>query len=247
MALRMQVYGGLLYQDLLRRKELAPGGLLPPLFPLVFYNGVPPWNAQCELGRMVAPAPRGAGRFQVSQRYCVIDQRRLDRHALEGNGHVLSLLFQLELAQSPAVLRQVLVALAAWFEQDPQAPLRRSVRAWLGHQVGRCVARLGVHIADLAKELAMSEMKEFVDFGEMLVYHGREEGLAQGRAEGRAEGKAEGQREVLRLILAKRFGPLPPHLVDHVGRLPPERLGDLLGRAIEVPSLGMVFDEAPGN
>jgi predicted transposase YdaD len=35
MALRMLVYVGLLYQDLVRAKEFTPGGLLPPVLPIV--------------------------------------------------------------------------------------------------------------------------------------------------------------------------------------------------------------------
>lgn len=36
MALRMQVYIGLLYQDLVKRREFSPGGSLPPVLPVVF-------------------------------------------------------------------------------------------------------------------------------------------------------------------------------------------------------------------
>ncbi|HEY4565135.1 MAG TPA: Rpn family recombination-promoting nuclease/putative transposase, partial [Thermoanaerobaculia bacterium] len=39
MALRMMVYLGLFYQDLLKRGETTPSGKLPPVLPLVLYNG----------------------------------------------------------------------------------------------------------------------------------------------------------------------------------------------------------------
>lgn len=35
MAPRMMVYVGLLYQDLIRNKQLGPRGLLPPVLPIV--------------------------------------------------------------------------------------------------------------------------------------------------------------------------------------------------------------------
>ncbi|NHZ62278.1 Rpn family recombination-promoting nuclease/putative transposase [Massilia genomosp. 1] len=41
MALRMPTYVGLLCQDLVKRHELSPGLRLPPLLPLVLYNGGP--------------------------------------------------------------------------------------------------------------------------------------------------------------------------------------------------------------
>ena len=41
MAVRMLVYVGLLYQDLIRREEVKPGRPLPPVLPIVLYNGDP--------------------------------------------------------------------------------------------------------------------------------------------------------------------------------------------------------------
>ena len=45
MALRMQVDVGLLYQDLVKRHELPQPLQLPPVFPVLLYNGKRPWSA----------------------------------------------------------------------------------------------------------------------------------------------------------------------------------------------------------
>jgi hypothetical protein len=45
MALRMMVYVGLLYQDLIKRGEALADGRLPPVLPIVLYNGSPSWTA----------------------------------------------------------------------------------------------------------------------------------------------------------------------------------------------------------
>ena len=45
MALRMLVYVGLLYQELVKGKQLTANHKLPPVFPLVLYNGERPWTA----------------------------------------------------------------------------------------------------------------------------------------------------------------------------------------------------------
>jgi hypothetical protein len=39
MAMRMLVYVGLLYQELIKSKHFTDRGKLPPVFPLVLYNG----------------------------------------------------------------------------------------------------------------------------------------------------------------------------------------------------------------
>lgn len=39
MAVRIAAYVALLYQDLIEQKCLTPNGLLPPVLPVVLYNG----------------------------------------------------------------------------------------------------------------------------------------------------------------------------------------------------------------
>ena len=43
MALRMLIYAGLLWQHLLNEKRLPPDGRLPPILPVVLYNGDRRW------------------------------------------------------------------------------------------------------------------------------------------------------------------------------------------------------------
>ncbi|HEY3567796.1 MAG TPA: Rpn family recombination-promoting nuclease/putative transposase, partial [Thermoanaerobaculia bacterium] len=63
MALRMMVYLGLLYQDLLKRGETTPSGKLPPVLPLVLYNGYALWGAAREISELIEEAPGGLERY----------------------------------------------------------------------------------------------------------------------------------------------------------------------------------------
>ena len=58
MAVRILVYTGLLYQDLIRRGELGDAGRLPPVLPVVLYNGRPRWTAPVEVGDLISPVGR---------------------------------------------------------------------------------------------------------------------------------------------------------------------------------------------
>ncbi|HEX8611429.1 MAG TPA: Rpn family recombination-promoting nuclease/putative transposase [Telluria sp.] len=107
MALRMQTYVGLLCQDLVKRHELSPGLLLPPVLPLVFYNGAPRWSASMDLAALLTQAPAELAALQPSQRYVLIDQQRLDRAALDANADLLALLFRIELSVFPDVLKRI--------------------------------------------------------------------------------------------------------------------------------------------
>ena len=37
------------------RDPLGPHGVLPPVLPIVLYNGAPAWKAEAEVSRLIAP------------------------------------------------------------------------------------------------------------------------------------------------------------------------------------------------
>lgn len=49
MAVRIQTYVGLLYQDLIRTDRLTEDRQLPPVLPIVLYNGEPLWTAPADI------------------------------------------------------------------------------------------------------------------------------------------------------------------------------------------------------
>ena len=60
MAVRVLTYLGLLYQDLIHQKTVTAGQKLPPVLPIVLYNGKPRWGAATEIGQLIVsvrPAP----------------------------------------------------------------------------------------------------------------------------------------------------------------------------------------------
>ena len=83
MALRLLVYVGLLYQDLLRRQELPADGRLPPVLPMVLYHGAAPWTGAVAFQDLLAPAPPGLERYQPRFRYLLLDEERYPATALD--------------------------------------------------------------------------------------------------------------------------------------------------------------------
>ena len=69
MAVRVMVYLGLLYQDLIKTKQLTQTGRLPPVLPVVLYNGKPRWTAAEEIAELIEAVPGGLEHYL---RNCVI-------------------------------------------------------------------------------------------------------------------------------------------------------------------------------
>ena len=76
MAVRVLVYLGLLYQDLIRTGQTADGGRLPPVLPVVLYNGSPRWDAAQDVGDLIVPVPGGLERYRPQLRYLLLDEGR---------------------------------------------------------------------------------------------------------------------------------------------------------------------------
>ena len=77
MALRAMVYVGLLYQDLIKRREVTLPGKLPPVFPIVIYNGEAPWSAHRDVADLIESVPGGLGAYRPSLRYHLLDEGRV--------------------------------------------------------------------------------------------------------------------------------------------------------------------------
>ena len=76
MAVRIMDYAALLYQDLIRTRQLGETGHLPPIVPLVLYNGRPRWQAATDIGDLVFPVHGELDRYQPRLRYLLLDEGR---------------------------------------------------------------------------------------------------------------------------------------------------------------------------
>ena len=72
MALRMLTYICLLYEDLVKQKRLSPDQKLPPVLPIVLYDGQTPWTKPLEMSELVDPTD-GLDAFTPKFRYYLID------------------------------------------------------------------------------------------------------------------------------------------------------------------------------
>ena len=95
MALRMMVYVGLLYQDLIKQKQFGPDGLLPAIFPAVIYNGKRPWNAPLSLSELITQVPEPMRALLPNMSYYLLDEGRVQPLAPD---NILSAIIEMERA-----------------------------------------------------------------------------------------------------------------------------------------------------
>ena len=200
MALRVLEYTALLYGELLRGG--AKPGALPPVLPVVLYNGDAPWRPATEMRELIAAPPPALVPYQPSQRHVVLDERRARAEDFKLHGLTWAVA-QLEQSRSAADLARVARRLAALLGGAGQGELRRTFAHWLW-ALSRGLddsdpARQPPEDLDL-EEMAVSLEDRVREWRKPYIQQGREEGISLGR-----EQAMEHERQLLRRQAAMRF------------------------------------------
>lgn len=136
MPVRVLTYVSLLYQDLLRRRELTPRGKLPPIIPLVLYNGQCRWRAPRRLSRLIEGVEGGLRAYQPEIRFLLVDEIGLPEKALARRCKLVSALFRLERSRQPNEVERIVADLARSLPEGQELPLRRALASWLARALG---------------------------------------------------------------------------------------------------------------
>ncbi|MCY4077856.1 MAG: Rpn family recombination-promoting nuclease/putative transposase [Acidobacteria bacterium] len=140
MALRMLTYTALLYQRLDADGVLRDHRTLPPVLPVVLYNGRRPWTAPVEMTDLVAVGSDLLAPYQPSQRYYLLDGARVADADLPADNLVAALV-DLEQARDAARLVEALRALTGLLQAQGDDHLTQAFVTWL-HQGLRVAGRL---------------------------------------------------------------------------------------------------------
>ena len=249
MALRMLVYVSLLCQHLVRSGNLSTRGRLPPVFPLVLYNGLRPWQGGETLAELIEPAPGSLQRYQPSLSYLLLDEGRYpDLFAPAEQGNLAAALIQLENSRAPEELRRAVQLLLHWLHDPGQASLRRAFTVWLGRVLlpGKLkgIDLPVLHELEEVDAMLAERVKEWTrEWEQQGLLKGMEAGRKEGREEGREEGRKEGEEALLRTLLTRKFGPLTPQVER---RLDEASSADLLSwaeRVLFAETIEQVFDD----
>jgi hypothetical protein len=206
MALRMHVYVSLLLQDLHRQNQLSPEGKLPPVLPIVLYNGAKAWSAATDLADLLASAPEELRPLQPAQRYLLIAEGQYPPESLDCKTNLVAALFRLEHSRTTHDMERVLLSLSEWLADPRYASLRRDFSRFASWQLRRKVKDPTIsETADLLEIRSMLEERRLDWWEEWKL-----EGMLEGKREGKREGILEGEARLLHRLLECRFGSLPP-------------------------------------
>ena len=242
MAVRTQIYEGLLWQQLITERRLKPGDTLPPVLMLVLYNGEARWTAPATTAELIAlPAQSPLWPWQPQIRYHVLDMGAEAAGLPAPRDSLADLLFRLEQDHPPEGLTALIGEVIDWFRRHPG---HDTLKALFRELVVQAVAGIGVSVP-IAEE--MTEMQtRLATLGERWkrdwLAEGEAKGRAEGEATGEARGEARGEAKALIRLAEQRFGPLPAALRARITSADTGAIEDWLDRVLTATSLEGLFD-----
>ena len=237
MALRLMNYVGLLWQELVRSRQLTADKRLPPVFPLVIYNGRSRWSAPRLLQPLLAaPADGALSGYQPRFRYFLFDEGRVAPGLADQSGNTVGHLLALEASRDLETLQREIARLRLRLATPEHDSLRRAFTVW----IHRVALRRMIPGQEVPRTQTLEETETML--AERVTEWTREwkrEGLVQGLEQGRLEG----ERATVQRQLTRRFGPLPQVALERLAAADAQTLGLWAERLLDAPSLDEVFKQ----
>ena len=200
MPIRLMHYVACFYDHLLKDGTTTPSRGLPPILPIVLYNGSERWTAQQDIFGMIRPEPPEFLQvYQPRLRYYLIDEGRYTDEELGLRQSPLSGVFSVENAgESWEALQRAVDRIVAIIQANPDKErMDRIVTRWLK----RHLQRVGAGV-DLGRLNSLVEDKDMLAENlENMVKKERQEGLEQGLEQGLERGRKEAKRVTARNLI----------------------------------------------
>ena len=194
MPIRLLHYLACFYDHLIKTKVTTAAQGLPPVLPIVLYNGSKRWTARQDIYELITPEPPAFLQlYQPRLRYYLIDESRYTDEELETKGSALSGIFGIENAQpNQASLQRAVNRIVAIIKTDPDKErIDAIITRWLKR-----------HLQYLGAQINLNELNSLMEDHNMLaenLKNWREQLLWEGRVEGRVETSRETAHNLITL------------------------------------------------
>lgn len=237
MPARMMQYVAALYDHLLRSRAADAAEGLPPVLPIVLYNGDARWQQSSELYDLIRPHPAVLKAFQPRLKFWLLDEGAFGASHLEAMQRVMAAIFCFEHTPDTVAAKRAIRNLAAAIASSPfKRRLDRVVMRWIKYRLKSKMP--GLTLPETEELMAGTTMLETnIDRWEAAA-------IAKGMQQGIQQGMQQGERLLLQRLLARRFGVLTAEHVARIAVATPFQLETWGDRVLDAQSLDEVFDGA---
>ncbi len=234
MAVRMMTYVGLLYQDLIQSGQLSNDKLLPPILPIVLYNGENKWTAATNIKSIIQEIPGGLNKYHPKMEYLLLAEREYSDNTLNGINNLVAALFRLENSHTPDNLLEIVRNLLEWLATPEQTSLRRAFTVWFSRVL------FPAHF-DKDNQPVLEELSEVENMLAERVKEWNKESRERGLQQGLQQGMQQGALQMLKRQLSVKFGTIPENVTTQLNNTDEETILKWSERILTANSLSDIF------
>lgn len=216
MAVRMLTYVGLSYLDLIKQDvEIKRTGKLPPIFPIVIYNGERPWRVPLNFqGLLMSGVPKALKPYQPELYYYLLDEGRNEfANDIIKTGNAVASLIAIEQSSQLKEIPLIIKQLDEQLKHPKHDSLRRAFVVYLSNFFkDKDVLPAEVELNELSEVPGMLAEKMDIWADNFI-----KEGEIRGETRGEKLGREKEARRIAKDLLARGVA-LP--LIAEVSKLP---------------------------
>ena len=220
-----------MYQDLIQSRKPDHKTKLPPIIPIVLYNGDHQWTAATDISQLIQEIPGGLSRYRPSLQYLLLSEQTFNDQDLANLNNLVAALFRLENSRTPQHLYDVVVLLLAWLSEPEQSSLRRAFTVWFGRVL------FPAHMESSTQPI-LEELTEVKNMLAERVKEWNRESLERGLQ----QGMQQGALQVLTRLLEKKFGPLSQNFIARLDQADDEQIFLWSERILTAEKINDIFD-----
>ncbi len=219
MVLRIDVYTGLLYQQLVDERQWRVTDGLPPVLPIVIYNGESVWSAPVAMRDLIHLPPESPlWKYQPQMRYHVLEEVRSSIKKSDSLDSLLAIFFRMGHPLQPETLIEASRELVGWFQAHPASndlkPLFRELLVAGLHK--RSGIETTMPIPEELEEVVVMLERYVEKWAQEIEQRGIQAGIAIGEQRAAQQGEQKGRAALLLRQLRHRFGTLPESIESTV-------------------------------
>ena len=192
MAIRILHYVSVFYITLIRTGQVKKGDPLPPVLPIVIYNGKDQWTASFDIKSLMQEIPQSLLNLQPAQRYIFINVGKLEESFLP-EGSLLRPIVKLEQADSLETICAGIHLALATYAGEEFAEIRDILTYWIQSVALKRSGIMDTHLplVNNLKEVGSMLEENMKKWREMVYNEGKNEGINKGINEGINKGIIE--------------------------------------------------------
>ncbi len=200
--------------------------LLPPVFPIVLYNGKGNWTASLELSEIIEESPIGLRAYRPNLRYFLLDEIRIEDEFLNHTSGTLSEIIRLEKSTNTNEVREIVGRLTESLKHEKYTGLRRALTVWINRVI----------IKGLSSQEKFCEATELKEINNMLA-----ETVEQWTRDWMQQGMQRGAGKLLLRQVKRRFGCMPKWVEEKITGADESMIEQWADNILDVDAIEDVF------